>query len=801
MNGFKLLESYVKISEQGFAAVNQKISQIRAAVARIPNSKTIAINSTGLSATLSDLNSLRSAASSPIKINVDTTAAKDKIRDLDSSFEQLAALGGSKLGKFIEDATVIPDVSGLDRFRSTMDGIGSTLTRTGTRFSTLVPKLSGLIGRFGSLASASSLAATPLGAVLSVFGGIGVAARVVFSSLTAVFGVLVRIGSTALSTALAVINPILSAIRATFTAVVSIVGRIVSIVGGTLLNALSSVAGLVGRIVALTGGLLVTATVIGGLVGGLREINNIQIESRALQSLLKDAELTKQLFNDFTQIGERFGDVAGFRRAGRVLLALGSDTAQVREELLRINDIAAGTGNRFEDVSSIYTQIRTKNQLYAEEIQQLGDRGIPIVQELSRVLGVNQRQVRSLAEQGKIDFAQFLTAFNSLTNPGGKFFEAAITQSEALLNQIGRIRSTLTLAAGTALTAFSDVFAGIVQQGRILANVATQVANRFAETQVSGAFLDGAVKRVTLGLALAVDFTTNLVNAVVNLAGQLPTVEQGFAAIGQIGAQVWNVTREQIINVVAAMDAILIQSRLLFANISRYVEPWILIGKLVARVVVLTARWSAALALASNNVRQVRTILQSITGDFVDQAQRDFARFGADFENAVKGRDADIAVLEAKLKSGISNAADSLRTRFQGAVEEFQTLLKPGEAVKFVNTLVFEASETAQGLLARGAGITAENTAAVQALTAAIKVPDGVRVGSNEFSSIQAQQLTNQLVGSQLQREEMKRQTAEQKKTNALQAKNIAAVSAAGERVAAAVEASQVTIPVASIQN
>ena len=48
MNGFKLLESYVKISEQGFAAVNQKISQIRAAVARIPNSKTIAINSTGL---------------------------------------------------------------------------------------------------------------------------------------------------------------------------------------------------------------------------------------------------------------------------------------------------------------------------------------------------------------------------------------------------------------------------------------------------------------------------------------------------------------------------------------------------------------------------------------------------------------------------------------------------------------------------------------------------------------------------------------------------------------------------------
>ena len=59
--------------------------------------------------------------------------------------------------------------------------------------------------------------------------------------------------------------------------------------------------------------------------------------------------------------------------------------------------------------------------LYAEDINQLVDAGIPIIGQFAKQLGVGTDQVKKLASEGKISFEELQLAFFELTAEGGKF--------------------------------------------------------------------------------------------------------------------------------------------------------------------------------------------------------------------------------------------------------------------------------------------------------------------------------------------------------------------------------------------
>ena len=72
--------------------------------------------------------------------------------------------------------------------------------------------------------------------------------------------------------------------------------------------------------------------------------------------------------------------------------------------------------------------------MYAEDINQLVDAGIPIIREFAKQLGVSESQVKKLASEGKISFEELQLAFFNLSKEGSQFSKLAAEQANTLPN-------------------------------------------------------------------------------------------------------------------------------------------------------------------------------------------------------------------------------------------------------------------------------------------------------------------------------------------------------------------------------
>ena len=189
-----------------------------------------------------------------------------------------------------------------------------------------------------------------------------------------------------------------------------------------------------------------------GLVGTVTKatviLAVIDTTLRALKSVfdfsetIKRAELQFENFTGSAQAAEqqvaklvdfanrKFLNTQEVLNAGKSLLAFGVSAADLENSLSDIADISAGTGKNFEELAVIYGKARTAGVLYAEDINQLVDAGIPIIQEFTKQLGANEAELKKLASEGLISFEELQLAFANLTAEGGKF----VGQAEAQAN-------------------------------------------------------------------------------------------------------------------------------------------------------------------------------------------------------------------------------------------------------------------------------------------------------------------------------------------------------------------------------
>ncbi len=108
-------------------------------------------------------------------------------------------------------------------------------------------------------------------------------------------------------------------------------------------------------------------------------------------------------------------------QAGRALLAFGVEVDKLEPSLKRIGDLSAGTGKDFNELAVIFGKAKVAGTLFAEDINQLTEAGIPVIQEFAKQLGVTEGEVKKLGSEGKISFSNLQQAFSDLTSEGGRF--------------------------------------------------------------------------------------------------------------------------------------------------------------------------------------------------------------------------------------------------------------------------------------------------------------------------------------------------------------------------------------------
>ena len=110
------------------------------------------------------------------------------------------------------------------------------------------------------------------------------------------------------------------------------------------------------------------------------EVSFISLTGGAKQA----ADMMKQL-NEFT--AKTPFQIESVADAAKKLLASGSDISEVNNQLQFLGDIAATGGHRVEDLAAIFAKVNAKGKVELESLNQLIDRGIPIMEALSKATG------------------------------------------------------------------------------------------------------------------------------------------------------------------------------------------------------------------------------------------------------------------------------------------------------------------------------------------------------------------------------------------------------------------------------
>lgn len=217
---------------------------------------------------------------------------------------------------------------------------------------------------------------------------------------------------------------------------------------------------------SLTDSLKRTAAEIGGLVA-IKKFGSDVIEATgkmqqlqvALSTILQDKSKADQLIADIVQFAAKtpfnLDDVA---TGAKQLLAYGSSADNVVNELSMLGDVASGLQIPIGQLIYLYGTLRTQGRAMTVDIRQFAGRGIPIYEELAKVLGVSKDQVGELVKAGKVGFKEVEQAFKNMTSEGGKFANLMESSAGTWPQRLSNIEDTLFQKMNEFGNKYKEVF-------------------------------------------------------------------------------------------------------------------------------------------------------------------------------------------------------------------------------------------------------------------------------------------------------------------------------------------------------
>jgi tape measure domain-containing protein len=186
--------------------------------------------------------------------------------------------------------------------------------------------------------------------------------------------------------------------------------------------------------VAKVTGAAIVAGVGYSLVKGFGRLTAIENAQAKLKALGHDAgSVDKIMENALASVkGTAFGlDEAATVAASAVAAGI-KPGKQLEGVLGVVGDAAAIAGVSMGEMGSIFNKVAAKNKLQAQEVNQLTERGIPILGMLADQYGVTQAEVSDMVSKGQVDFKAFRKAMEA--NVGGAAVEMGNTTTGAFKN-------------------------------------------------------------------------------------------------------------------------------------------------------------------------------------------------------------------------------------------------------------------------------------------------------------------------------------------------------------------------------
>jgi len=239
----------------------------------------------------------------------------------------------------------------------------------------------------------------------------------------------------------------------------------------------------------------------------------------SLEVLLGSAEKAAMVFEEWKEFGASTPlSVEEIASAGKSLLAFGIEAENVTETLRRLGDISQGIGAGIGDIAEIYGKARVQGRLFAQDINQLQGRGIPVVQALAEVYGVAETEIKNMVSAGHIAFEDLEKAFISLTSNGGQF--------EGMMEKL----SSTTM--GKFSTAADNAQQALAAFGEVMLPLTNDILDFASETLESIMNLDDGTKRFILGMGGVIAISGPTIVAIKGISAALKVLSANPYILG-----------------------------------------------------------------------------------------------------------------------------------------------------------------------------------------------------------------------------------------------------------------------------
>lgn len=165
----------------------------------------------------------------------------------------------------------------------------------------------------------------------------------------------------------------------------------------------------------------------------------------AFTTMLQSGEKAASLLADAVDFASKTPfDLQGVAGGIRQLLAYGTAAEDAIADVEMLGNVSAGLSVPLNDMIYLYGTLRAQGRAMTVDIRQFAGRGVPIYEELARVLGVTRQEVSALITEGKVGFPEVEQAFRNMTSEGGMFYNLMREQSKTITGQISNLQDSIS---------------------------------------------------------------------------------------------------------------------------------------------------------------------------------------------------------------------------------------------------------------------------------------------------------------------------------------------------------------------
>lgn len=179
------------------------------------------------------------------------------------------------------------------------------------------------------------------------------------------------------------------------------------------------------------------------LVGGLgfeqlaEHIFNVRSQFQQLEisftTMLGSGQKAGALMNQLVQTAAKTPfDMSSITNGAKQLLAYGTAANEVNDILVHLGDISAGLSVPLNDLVYLYGTTMSQGRMYTVDLRQFMGRGIPMAEELGKIMGKTTQEVQQAVTDGKVGADLVKKAIINMTEEGGKFGGLMEKQSTTL---------------------------------------------------------------------------------------------------------------------------------------------------------------------------------------------------------------------------------------------------------------------------------------------------------------------------------------------------------------------------------